>query len=166
MVEPMPMVDPMPMVGSIYVLDPTPSSLYHCLCRRSMEPFPLVISSLTWLDIHERHAESEVLHRSRQLDHAPAEAVIVLAKDFHCPVLKPVLEHALADTLAYLPVVSGQVHRAASGHHRGRLDAAQGAALELVPEYLVISDSVGLNNLSCHNYLSCNLRCKSFYAIF
>ena len=44
MVNPIPMVDPMPMVDSIYVLDPILSSFYHCLCRRSIEPFPLVFS--------------------------------------------------------------------------------------------------------------------------
>ena len=45
--EPIPMGDPRPMVDSIYesyILDPIPSSLYHCLCRRSIEPFPLVFT--------------------------------------------------------------------------------------------------------------------------
>ncbi len=48
MVHSVPMVDPMPIVDSIYksyILDPNPSSLYHCLCRRSIEPFPLVVKN-------------------------------------------------------------------------------------------------------------------------
>ncbi len=56
MAEPIPMGgahthrgDPMPMVDSIYesyILDPILSSLYQCLCRRSIEPFPLVLQQV------------------------------------------------------------------------------------------------------------------------
>ncbi len=47
MVDLVPIVDPIPMVDSMTMVDPIPlyaipNAVCHCLCRRFIEPFPIV----------------------------------------------------------------------------------------------------------------------------
>ncbi len=43
MVDPIPMVDSIPMVDAILISLPlSPPNMYNCLCRRFIDPFPLV----------------------------------------------------------------------------------------------------------------------------